>query len=52
MRGLSSILSIFRNGFNKFNYTRAQVFDSIYHRTLNLLKIALFAKKRQDVVIV
>ena len=31
MRGLSSILSLFRNSFNKFNNTRAQMFDSIYH---------------------
>ena len=32
MRGLSSILSLFRNEFNKFNNT-----DSIYHMTLRLL---------------
>ena len=31
MRGLSSILSLFRNEFNKFNYTRARMLDSIYH---------------------
>ena len=37
MRGLSSILSIFRNEFNKFNNTRAWVLDSIYHMTLRLL---------------
>ena len=33
MRGLSSILSIFRNEFNKFNNTRARILDSIYHMT-------------------
>ena len=33
-RGLPSILSLFRNKFNKFNYTGAQMFDSIYHMTL------------------
>ena len=35
MRGLPSILSLFRNEFNKFNNTRA--LDSIYHMT-NTLK--------------
>ena len=38
MRGLSSILSLFRNEFNKFNNTGAQMLDSIYHVTLNLRK--------------
>ena len=32
MQGLSSILSLFRNEFNKFNNTRAQMLDSIYHK--------------------
>ena len=31
MRGLPSILSLFRNKFNKFNNTRAQMLDYIYH---------------------
>ena len=31
MRGLPSILSLFRNKFNKFNNTRARMLDSIYH---------------------
>ena len=31
------ILSLFRNEFNKFNDTRVQKFDSIYHMTLRLL---------------
>ena len=30
MRGLLSIVSPFRNEFNKFNYTRAWMLDSIY----------------------
>ena len=34
MRGLSSILSLFRTEFNKFNNTGA---DSVYHMTLKLL---------------
>ena len=37
MRGLSSILSLFCNEFNKFNNTRARMLDSIYHMTLRLL---------------
>ena len=31
MRGLSSILSLFCNEFNKFNNTRARMLDSVYH---------------------
>ena len=37
MRGLPSILSLFRNAFNKFNNTGARMFYSIYHMTLRLL---------------
>ena len=37
MRGLPSILSLFRNEFYKFNNTRARMLDSIYHMTLRLL---------------
>ena len=37
MRGLQSILSLSRNEFKKFNNTRAQMLDSIYHMTLRLL---------------
>ena len=33
MRGLPSILSIFRNEFNKFNNARARMLDSIYLMT-------------------
>ena len=31
MRDLSSILSLFRSEFNKFNNTRVRMLDSIYH---------------------
>ena len=31
MRGLPSILSFFRNKFNKFNNTRARIIESFYH---------------------
>ena len=37
MRGLPSILSLFRNEFNKFNKIRARMLDSIYHMTLRIL---------------
>ena len=42
MRGLPSILSLFRNEFNKFNNTGARMLDYIsnvrlYHMTLRLL---------------
>ena len=37
MRGLSSILFLFRNEFNKFINTGARMLDSIYHMTLKLL---------------
>ena len=43
MRGLPSILSIFRNEFNKFNNTRARMLDSIYHMT-NTLKSHFWRK--------
>ena len=39
MRGLPSILLLFRNEFNTFNNTRAQMLDSIYHMALKFLKI-------------
>ena len=37
MRGLLSILSLFRNKFNKFNNTGTRMLDSMYHMTLKLL---------------
>ena len=37
IRGLPSILYLFRNEFNKFKNTRARMLDSIYHMTLRLL---------------
>ena len=40
MRGLPSILSLFRNEFNKFNTTEARMLDSIYHMTFkSILKL-------------
>ena len=43
MRGLQSILSIFRNELNKFNNTRARMLDSVYHMT-NTLKFHFWRK--------
>ena len=43
MRGLLSILSLFRNKFNKFNNTRARMLDSIYHMK-NTLKSDFWRK--------
>ena len=47
MRGLPSILSLFRKEFNKFNNTRARMLDSIYHMT-NHLKSYFWRKKRYN----
>ena len=43
MRGLPSILSLFRNEFDKFNNTQAGMLDSIYHMSLKILKITFLA---------
>ena len=45
MRGLPSILSLFRNEFNKFNNTGARIVDSICYMTQNLLKKYIFGEK-------
>ena len=45
MRGLSSILLLFSNEFNKFNNTGARVLDSIYHMTLKIFKNRIFGVK-------
>ena len=45
MRGLSSILSLFRNEFNKFDNTGARMLDSIYQMTLKQLKSCNFRVK-------
>ena len=37
MRGLPSILSLFRKELNKFNNTRARMSVSIYHMTLRIM---------------
>ena len=45
MRGLLSILSLFRNEFNKFNNTGGRMLDYIYHMTLKILKNCIFGLK-------
>ena len=45
MRGLPSIVSLFRKNFNKFNNTRARMLDSIHHMALKLLKNHIFGMK-------
>ena len=45
MRGLPSILSLFRNEFNKFNNTRARMLDSIYHMTNTRFNFPLCAQR-------
>ena len=51
MRGLPSILLLFRNEFNKFNNTGARMLELIYHMTLKLIKNRILAWKRQDIAI-
>ena len=41
MRGLPSILSLFRNEFNKLNNTRARMLDSIYQMTNTLKNVII-----------
>ena len=45
MRGLLSILSLFRDEFNKFNNTGVRMLDSIYHMTLTLFLFHIFRVK-------
>ena len=45
MRGLPSILSLFRIKFNEFNNTAAGMLDSIYHIILKLLLNLIFGMK-------
>ena len=48
MKGLPSILSLFRNEFIKFNNTGAGMLDSNYFMTLKLLKNRIFSIKSQN----
>ena len=44
MRGLPSILSLFRNEFYEVDDTRARMLDSIYHMTLGYFEIIFLLK--------
>ena len=44
MRGLPSILSLFRNEFYKVDDTRARMLDSIYHMTFGYFEIIFLLK--------
>ena len=50
MRGLPSILSLFRNEFNKFNNTGARMLDSIYHMTLRIPR-NLISGIKNDIIV-
>ena len=49
MPGLTSILSLFRNEFNKFNNTRAQMLYFIYHMIFRLILNLMSAIKNNYV---
>ena len=48
MLGLPSILSLFRNKFNKFNNTGARMLDSIYHILLKIVRNCILVRKHQE----
>ena len=52
MRGLSSILSLFRNKFNKINNTGARMLDSFNQLPFKLITNCIFVVKTQDFTIV
>ena len=45
MRGVPSILSLFRNEFNKFNNTRARMLDFIYRNDIKITLKSHFCRK-------
>ena len=45
MQCLPSILSLFRNEFNKFNNTIARMLDSIYHNDIKIPLKSHFCRK-------
>ena len=50
MRGLPSILSLFRNKFNKFNNTIARMLDSMYHNDIKITLKSHFCRKN-DIIL-
>ena len=51
IQGLSRILSLFRNEFNKFNNIRARLLDFIYYMTFILLSNLISPVKSYNCVI-
>ena len=49
MRGLPYILALFRNEFNKFNTTRAPMLDSVFQKTITLLKSKKGGNDRESI---
>ena len=49
MRGLPSILSLFRNGLNKSNTTEARMLDFFPHVSLKLLKHRIFGVNTSNI---
>ena len=52
MRGMPSILSLFRNKFNKFYNKRAPILESIYHMTIRLLRNLISAVKNVIIFVI
>ena len=48
MWGLPSVLSLFCCEFNKFNNTRAQIQDSIYHVTQKILSLKSYLSVKKS----
>ena len=47
---LAEHFTSFRNKFNKFNNTGVRMIDSIYQRTLKLLKYHIFGMKKVKIL--
>ena len=51
LRGMPSILSLFRNEFNKLNNTGARMLDSFYHMTVSVyMCLVVTCWKRADLL--
>ena len=52
MRGLPSILLLFRNEFDKFNSTGARLLDHIYHYDIKFTLKSLFLHKKSEYFVI
>ena len=50
MRGFPSILALFCNKSNKFNYTGVRILDYIYHMTSKSLKHCIFWRENNKIL--